>query len=75
MAVLTIPVTSELVLVMDNGIGSSGQQLKKNRIYKYVKTSADNEDVFSVAQTLLDLQEKTNLSIQRNYSDAIEEEV
>jgi hypothetical protein len=46
MPVLTIPVTSELVLVMDNGIGTSGQQLKKNRIYKYLKTSAENEDVF-----------------------------
>ena len=74
MPVLTIPVTSEIVLVMDNGIGTSGQQLKKNRIYKYLKTSAENEDVFSVAQSLLGLQEKTNLSIQRNDSVAIEEE-
>ena len=75
MPVLTIPVTSELVLVMDNGIGTSGQQLKKNRIWQiFFKTSAENEDVFSVAQSLLGLQEKTNLSIQRNDSVAIEEE-
>ncbi len=74
MAVTTIPVTTEMVLVMDNGIGASGQQLKKNRVYKYVKTTADSEDVFSVAQSLLGLQEKTNLSIQRNDSSEIEEE-
>ncbi|KUG03212.1 hypothetical protein ASZ90_019311 [hydrocarbon metagenome] len=74
MAVTSIPVTSEMVLVMDNGIGASGQQLKKNRVYKYVKTAANSEDVFSVAQSLLDLQEKTNLSIQRNDSSELEEE-
>ncbi len=74
MAVITIPVTTEMVLVMDNGTGVSGQQLKKNRIYKYVKTTADSEDVFSVAQSLLGLQEKINLSIQRNDSSEIEEE-
>ena len=74
MAVTSIPVTSEMVLVMDNGIGSSGQQLKKNRVYKYVKTAANNEDVFSVAQSLLGLQEKINLSIQRNDSSELEEE-
>ncbi len=74
MAVITIPVTSEMVLVMDNGIGATGQQLKKNRVYRYVKTAADSEDVFSVAQSLLGLQEKTNLSIQRNDSSEIEEE-
>jgi len=73
-AVITIPVTSELVLVMDNGTGASGQQLKKNRVYKYLKTTASDEDVFSVAQSLLGLQEKTNLSVQRNNSQAIEEE-
>ncbi len=74
MAVTTIPVTSEMVLVMDNGTGASGQQLKKNRVYKDVKTAADSEDVFSVAQSLLGLQEKTNLSIQRNNSSEIAEE-
>ncbi len=74
MAVTTIPVTSELVLVMDNGTGVSGQQLKKNRVYKYVKTTATSEDVFSVAQSLLGLQETTNLSVQRNQASELDEE-
>ena len=37
MATNQVPLTSELILVMDNGLGGSGQQLSINRIYKNVK--------------------------------------
>lgn len=65
MAITTTPVGSELILVMDNGVGASGQQLVKNRIYTDVKSSAVDADLYSVAQSLLGLQEKTNVAIQR----------
>lgn len=65
MAVTATPVSSDLVLVMDNGTGASGQQLTRNRVYSNIKAGADNEDVYPVATGLISLQDKTNLSIQR----------
>lgn len=65
MAVTATPVSSELVLVLDNGIGVSGQQLIRNRSYGDVKPEADNDDVHQVAQVLLDLQSRTALAIHR----------
>jgi len=53
------------MLVMDNGIGASGQQLVKNRIYTDVRAAATDADLFSVAQSLLSLQDKTSLAVQR----------
>ncbi len=65
MAVTTTPLGSELVLVMDNGIGASGQQLTKNRTYREVKPDATNENLYLVAGQLIGLQQRTNLSIER----------
>jgi hypothetical protein len=65
MAITTNPVASELVLVMDNGTGASGQQLVVNRSYRNVKTNAADADVHAVAQALISLQEKSNLAVQR----------
>jgi len=67
------PVASELVLVMDNGTGASGKQLTKNRVVDHIKTTAANEDVFIIAQGFLALQDKTNLSVQRNDASELEE--
>ncbi len=65
MAVTATFVTSDLILVMDNGIGASGQALSQSRIYKNVKTDAADEDVYAVAQALLALQSKTCNAVQR----------
>lgn len=65
MAVTTSSLSSDLILVMDDGIGASGQPLSKNRTFKNVKTGANNEDVYAAAQTLIGLQSKTNKAIQR----------
>jgi hypothetical protein len=65
MAVTTAPVNSELVLVLDNGIGASGQQLIRNRSYGDVKPDAVNDDVYQVAQVILNLQSRTALAVQR----------
>lgn len=65
MAVSASALTTDLILVMDNGLGSSGQPLTQNRIYKNVKTSAADEDVYSVAQSLIGLQSKTSNAVQR----------
>lgn len=65
MAVNTIQVATDLLLVMDNGLGASGQPLSIARTYKDVKPNAENDDIYAVANSLLSLQEKSNLSIQR----------
>ena len=65
MAVTPIAVSRELVLIMYNGFGASGQALTINRSYKFVKSAAQDEDINSVAKTNIGLQEKDNVAIQR----------
>lgn len=72
MAVTATPLTSDLILVMDNGVGSSGQALSINRTFKNVKVAATDQNVYDVAQTLLGLQTKTNNAIQRRNSVELE---
>lgn len=72
MAVTATSLTTDLILVMDNGLSASGQALSQNRIYKNVKISATDEDVYSVAQSLIGLQSKTNNAIQRRNSLELE---
>ena len=72
MAVLSTPVSSELVLVMDNGVGASGQALFVSRAIKDVKPDALDQDVYDVANILLDLQSRDNAAIQRRiYNELI----
>ncbi|MEQ8235296.1 MAG: DUF1659 domain-containing protein [Syntrophomonadaceae bacterium] len=72
MAVTATSLTSDLILVMDNGIGSSGQALSINRTFKNVKVAATDQNVYDVAQTLLGLQSGTNISIQRRNTSELE---
>lgn len=65
MAISANIVATDLVLVMDNGLGATGQQLVKNRAFTKVKPAAANEDIYAVAQDLLSLQDQTNISVQR----------
>jgi len=65
MAIAANPVSTDLVLVMDNGTGTSGQALSVNRSFKDIKTTAANADLYDVAQTLIGLQSKSTLSVQR----------
>lgn len=74
MAVTATAISSDLVLVMDNGIGASGQPLSVNRVFRNVKSAASNDDVYAVAQTLVGLQSKTNNAIQRRNLVELEEE-
>lgn len=74
MAVITTPVASDLVMVMDNGTGASGQALSKSHIYKDIKSAADNADIYDVAATITGLQDKTVLSIQRRNIVELENE-
>ncbi|HWP97970.1 MAG TPA: DUF1659 domain-containing protein [Syntrophomonadaceae bacterium] len=65
MSVTSTPVSTDLVLVMDNGISATGKAQTKDQVFKSVNTLASNDEMYSAAQVLLALQEKTNLSVQR----------
>lgn len=65
MAVTPIAVSRDLILVMDNGIGASGQPLTINRTYKYVKSAAADADIHTVAQALTGLQNADIIAVQR----------
>lgn len=74
MAIVATPLTSDLVLVMDNGVGASGQSLSQNRTYKNVKITATDADVYAVGQVLIGLQSKTANAIQRKNTAELESE-
>jgi len=73
MPVTTTNVASELILVMDNGIGTSGRSLTKSRIYKNIRSNASDEDLYAVAQGIASLQDKLLLAVQRRNTVEIEE--
>ncbi|HBK52335.1 MAG TPA: hypothetical protein DDZ44_00155 [Syntrophomonas wolfei] len=74
MAVTATSLATDLVLVMDNGIGASGQALSQNRTFRSIKVSATDDDVYALAQTLIGLQSKTNNFIQRRNTVELESE-
>jgi len=74
MAVTATNISSDLILIMDNGTGANGQPLSKSRTYRNVKTTATDSDVYDVAQSLIGLQSRTNQSIQRRNILEIESE-
>ncbi|MGI6434592.1 MAG: DUF1659 domain-containing protein [Syntrophomonadaceae bacterium] len=65
MAIVVIPVASDLVLIMDDGLDENGKPLTKKRQYGDLKTSATDEDVFAIAEGILSLQDGTCLAVQR----------
>lgn len=74
MAINVIPIATDLVLVMDNGISAAGHQLSINRTFKDVKTSADNEKMYSVADSLVSLQDADKIAVQRRDIVELEED-
>jgi Protein of unknown function (DUF1659). len=73
MAVTATRVTTEMILVIENGAGASGQTFSKSRIYKYVKPDATIDDIYEVAQDIASLQTKNVLAVQTRNTDELEE--
>lgn len=65
MAVISVPVSSSLVLVLDYGVNSAGKTLTKERVFKSVDPASNSENVYAAAQVFLGLQEKPNIAVQR----------
>lgn len=60
-----VPVQSDLVLIMENGISATGRTLTKKLAYKNVKLNAADDDIYAVAQGIISLQEKNSLAIYK----------
>ncbi|PKM78738.1 MAG: hypothetical protein CVU90_00195 [Firmicutes bacterium HGW-Firmicutes-15] len=72
MALSSTTIATDLVLVMDNGVGASGQVLTKARKYGAVKTTAVNNDIYAVAQIISGLQDQSLVAVQRKDTVEIE---
>jgi hypothetical protein len=65
MAVNKVPQTSRVIIMVDNGVNANGQPVQIQRSYKNVKVSAQDADVYAVAQAIANLQTHTVVSISR----------
>lgn len=65
MAVASIPVSSSLVVVLDYGINSAGKAQTKERVFKSLNPSSNNDSAYAAGQIILGLQDKTGLAVQR----------
>lgn len=61
----SIPVQSDLVVLLENGVSSTGRPLTKKLTYKNVKLTASDDDVYAVAQGIIGLQEKNSLAVYK----------
>lgn len=65
MAVTSIPYDSKLKIVYSLGVNNEGKELKKTKSYSDIKISANDQDLYDVAQVLNGLQENTVIKIVR----------
>ncbi|MEF2293402.1 MULTISPECIES: DUF1659 domain-containing protein [Virgibacillus] len=74
MAIATLT-DSSLRLEFDNGIdGNTGKKLTKAKSFNNVKITATSEQLYTVAQAIVGLQQLSLLSIERKDSSNIVEE-
>lgn len=59
MAILVTPNASSLKIKFDCGLDENGDNMMKTRTYNSLKSSASNEDVLAVANSLVGLQKNT----------------
>ncbi|MGI6649739.1 MAG: DUF1659 domain-containing protein [Bacillota bacterium] len=74
MAVLETPLGSTLRLTLETGFDQDGSPILKNRSFRNVKPSADDQDVFDVANLLVSLQQHTLSAVQRIDEFSLENE-
>ncbi|QGU00850.1 hypothetical protein SYNTR_2256 [Candidatus Syntrophocurvum alkaliphilum] len=65
MPINATPVTSEMIINLDNGLSATGNVLVRARRYSGVKPDAANEDIYNIASEMAALQERQVINIQR----------
>lgn len=73
MAVTTNPIETRLRLVFYVGDDQDGNPIQKAKSFANVKPTADNEDVYTVAQALASLQTYTLVQTERSDRAALED--
>jgi len=65
MAVNTIAQDSKLKIQLDAGVDEKGNPKTKSKTFSKIKSTAVNEDVYDVANSLAGLQELSLMSVRR----------
>lgn len=73
MAVVTNPLDTRLRLVFYVGDDLEGNPIQKVKTLANVKPTADNEDLYAIAQSLASLQSYTLIQAERSERVALEE--
>ena len=74
MAVSAIPLTARLQLRLNTGLDESFNPIYRTRTLSNIKTSADNEDLFELAEEISNLQLHTLDAVRRVDEYELEEE-
>ncbi len=74
MAVSAIPLTARLQLRLNTGLDESFNPIYRTRTFSNIKTSADNEDLFELAEEISNLQLHTLDAVRRVDEYELEEE-
>jgi hypothetical protein len=74
MAVSAIPLTARLQLRLNTGLDDNFNPIYRTRTFSNVKTAADNEDLFELAEEIGSLQLHTLDAVRRVDEYELEEE-
>lgn len=74
MAVNAVVRESKLKLEFDGGLNEKGNPIVKSKTYSKIKTDAANDNLFSVATSLVGLQEMPLIGIKRVDEVELQEE-
>lgn len=65
MAVNTVAQDSKFKIQLDAGVDEKGKPIIKSKTFSNVKSTATNDDVYDVANSLAELQELSLISVRR----------
>lgn len=73
MAIKNEALASKLKIALDYGVDEDGKSVTKNKTYSHVKSESTDESIYSVANTLCNLQEHDIKEVHRIDEVALKE--
>ena len=74
MALAVNPLDSRLQLQFHLGVNDEGKEITRTKSFSRIRSEVSHEDLYEVANSLVDLQEHTVIAIRRNSNDEYGEE-
>ena len=74
MALAVNPLDSRLQIQLHLGVNEAGKEITRTKSYIRIRSEVSHEDLYEVANSLVDLQEHTVIAIRRNSNDEYGEE-